>query len=207
MSLASQRGSNRRRAPGRQATPIQRHTVGHRPQRYEQLDRFELRQRPSVAGRRWLRHRKGLHRQLVSSRRRHLEVSNRRRCTQAGVGRRQVRLEPAGDGRLREEIEVHVNKGDTDWKFEAELNDVGLEISRERDTAAPMRRRFVGVSLVAAARRRRPSSVAIASPGHCPCRYPRRTASRTGPGESPRRRGIHTPHRRRQCRPAGTPGG
>ena len=32
------------------------------------------------------------------------------------------------------EIEVHFTKGDTDWKFEAEIDDDGLEISRERDT-------------------------------------------------------------------------
>lgn len=32
------------------------------------------------------------------------------------------------------EIEVHFTQGDTDWKFEAEIDSDGLEISRERDT-------------------------------------------------------------------------
>lgn len=32
------------------------------------------------------------------------------------------------------EIEVHFTKGDTDWKFEAEADSDGLEISRERGT-------------------------------------------------------------------------
>lgn len=33
-----------------------------------------------------------------------------------------------------DEIEVHFTRGGTDWKFEAELDEDGLEVSRERDT-------------------------------------------------------------------------
>lgn len=43
-----------------------------------------------------------------------------------------------GDG----EIEVHFTKGDTDWKFEAELDDDGLKVFRERDTQPAENERY-----------------------------------------------------------------